>query len=175
MQLWRRQLCASYLCASWHVREFDIYLLAELYVLGFCKHYVCVCVHVCAYIYIIYIHTYLPHTYTHTHTHTMEGGEPKFGFSIILLSETLQEEGKVLGMFPFYFSIPVLVNFFWHKNMFLQYLNKHVKMFQCTLVSWRGWRQEEESCTLLFLSLGWRSPQPCRCGYCKNTAPGGPG
>ena len=72
----------------------------------------CVCVHVCAYIYIIYIHTYLPHTYTHTHTHTMEGGEPKFGFSIILLSETLQEEGKVLGMFPFYFSIPVLVNFF---------------------------------------------------------------
>ena len=90
------------------MREFDIYLLAELYVLGFCKHYVCVC----AYIYIIYIHTYLPHTYTHTHTHTMEGGEPKFGFSIILLSETLQEEGKVLGMFPFYFSIPVLVNFF---------------------------------------------------------------
>ena len=74
----------------------------------------CVCVHVCAYIYIIYIQTYLPHTYTHTHTHThtMEGGEPKFGFSIILLSETLQEEGKVLGMFPFYFSIPVLVNFF---------------------------------------------------------------
>ena len=72
----------------------------------------CVCVHVCVYIYIIYIYTYLPHTLTHTHTHTMEGGEPKFGFSIILLSEILQEEGKVLGMFPFYFSIPVLVNFF---------------------------------------------------------------
>ena len=94
------------------MREFDIYLLAELYVLGFCKHYVCVCACVCIHIYYIYTHISTTHTHTHTHTHTMEGGEPKFGFSIILLSETLQEEGKVLGMFPFYFSIPVLVNFF---------------------------------------------------------------
>lgn len=90
------------------MREFDIYLLAELYVLGFCKHYVCVCACVCLHIYYIYTHI----STIHTHTHTMEGGKPKFGFSIILLSEILQEEGKVLGMFPFYFSMPVLVNFF---------------------------------------------------------------
>ena len=110
MQLLRRHSSVHTISVSWLVRGFDIYLLAELCVLGFCKHCVrvlgfCkryVCVRVCVYVYThTHIYTHI-HTHTRTHTYThMEGGKPKFGFSTILLSEICREKESYWGCFLF--------------------------------------------------------------------------